>query len=74
MMLASVVLPKPGGPANSRWSGDWPAGHRGSQRDGDVFSHFGLANKFIQRAGPQRGLGVALVGCRARRIGDIAAA
>ena len=24
MMPASVVLPRPGGPENSRWSGDWP--------------------------------------------------
>ena len=62
MMSASVVLPRPGGPANSRWSGAWPRRRAASSR----MSRWALSSAWptnsASRRGRSAGLGRHLVG------------
>ena len=55
-MPASVVLPSPGGPANSRWSAAWPAPAGRLEDDREVLLQLALADELVERAGPQAGL------------------
>ena len=54
MMLASVVLPRPGGPAKSRWSAACDD-ERSAEHDPKMPFQLGLADELRQRLGPQPG-------------------
>ena len=70
-MPASVVLPSPGGPANSRWSADWPAPARRLEHDRQVLLELALADELGQRARPQPGLDDLLGVGRRRRFEEL---
>ena len=55
-MPASVVLPSPGGPANSRWSTAWPRRRAASMTISQVLLQLALADELGEPAGPQAGL------------------
>ena len=55
-MPASVVLPSPGGPANSRWSTAWPRSRAAPEHDLEVLLQPGLADELVEAPRPQRGL------------------
>ena len=50
-MPARVVLPRPGGPANSRWSAAWPRRRAASRMIAEVLLELGLADELVERAG-----------------------
>ena len=54
MMPARVVLPRPGGPENSRWSGAWPRRRAASSRMPRCALSRGLAHEVVQAPGAQR--------------------
>ena len=55
-MPASVVLPSPGGPANSRWSAAWPRRRAASRMIAEVLLQLALADELVEAAGPQPGV------------------
>ena len=61
-MPASVVLPRPGGPANSRWSTAWPPAPRRLEQDLEVLLQLRLADELVEAARPERDLLGRLVG------------
>ena len=54
-MPASVVLPSPGGPANSRWSTVWFALAGRLEHDREVFLELALADELVERPRSQTG-------------------
>ena len=52
-MPASVVLPSPGGPANSRWSTAWPRRRAASMTIAEVLLQLALADELGEAARPQ---------------------
>ena len=50
MMPASVVLPRPGGPANSTWSTAWPRLPRRGEHDLEVLAQARLADEVVEAA------------------------
>ena len=50
-MPASVVLPSPGGPANSRWSTAWPRRRAASSTIAEVLLQLALADELGERRG-----------------------
>ena len=55
-MPASVVLPSPGGPANSRWSTAWPRRRAASMTIAEVLLELALADELGEQPRPQPGL------------------
>ncbi len=55
-MPASVVLPSPGGPANSRWSTAWPRRRAASSTIAEVLLQLALADELGEQPRPQPGL------------------
>ena len=64
MMLASVVLPRPGGPYSRTWSAASPRWRAATQQDGEVVLDLGLADVLREAVGPKAGLDRHLVGDR----------
>ncbi len=54
MMLASVVLPRPGGPLSRMWSSGFAALFGGLHGDLEPFLDFGLPGEFGKQGRPQR--------------------
>ena len=67
-MPASVVLPSPGGPANSRWSTGWPRLRGRLEHDRQVLLQLALADELGEAPRPQPGLD-DLLGVGGRRRG-----
>ena len=55
---ASVVLPSPGGPKNRTWSSASPRDLGGVDEDAEILARALLADEFVERLGPKRGVGV----------------
>ncbi len=60
-MLASEVLPSPGGPAKSRWSALWWRARAEPRTTLEVSDEVALADEVLQRQRSQRDLGAPLV-------------
>ena len=56
MIPASVVLPRPGGPASSTWSTACPRCLAAVEHDLEVLAQARLADELVETARPQRGL------------------
>ena len=56
MIIASVVLPSPGGPESSTWSGALPRPRGGVEHQRELVAHHALADELLQPARAQRGL------------------
>ena len=67
MIIAIVVLPSPGGPASSTWSGALPRRSAPSRTSVQLLAHPGLADELGELPGPQRALDLPLVGVGERR-------
>ena len=55
-MPDSVVLPRPGGPANSRWSAAWPRPRAAASMISRCSLQARLADELVEPARPERGL------------------
>ena len=63
-ICASVVLPSPGGPANSTWSSASPRRAGGLDEHGEVGAQLRLADELGEPPRPQADVGVlAALGC-----------
>ena len=67
MIIASVVLPSPGGPESSTWSGAPAAAPGRLQHQAELLADPLLADDLVERARPQRRLDRALVAVRLGR-------
>ena len=61
MIIANVVLPRPGGPDSSTWSGAPAAPQRALQHQGQLLADPVLADDLGEPLGPQRAFDEALV-------------
>ena len=67
MIIAIVVLPRPGGPESRMWSGGRAAAHRALEHQRELLADPVLADELVERLGPQRVLDLALVDGGERR-------
>ena len=67
MIIAIVVLPRPGGPESSTWSGGPAAAQRAVQQQRQLLADPGLADEVIEALGPQRALDLPVVTVGERR-------
>ena len=56
MIVASVVLPRPGGPYSRTWSAASPLPRAAGQQHGQVGLDLALADVFVERSRPKRAL------------------
>ena len=61
MIIASVVLPSPGGPDSSTWSGARPRRRAASSTSAELLAHPLLADHLVEGARTQRRLDGPLV-------------